>query len=65
LQLDPHRELLQAVPHPRSSTHCELVALQVLTDSLCSLQLIRGWSSRSTAEVLDCEKRAEMRKVIL
>ena len=76
MQLDPHRELLQAVPHPRSSTHCELLALQlvreisehpqlVLTDSLCSLQLIRGWSSRSTAEVLDCEERAEVRKFIL
>ena len=42
------------VPQPRSSTHCELVALslalemetpQVLTYSMASLLLLQGWGS--------------------
>ena len=49
------------VPSPCSSTHCVLVVLssalrhnpsEVSSDSLCSLQLLRCWGSRSTAAVL-------------
>ena len=65
----------QALVHvslPRSSTQCELVALGltsgfasppsvILTDSLCSLQLIRSWGKHSTASVLLSLDRAEVR----
>ena len=57
---------------PHSSTQCELVALtlvshfalsppRVLTDSLCSLQLLRSWAQRPMAAVLACQERAEVR----
>jgi hypothetical protein len=59
---------LATVPQPRSSTHCELVALTlvarfhpapslVLTDSLSSLQLIQSWGRRSPGVVLACPER--------
>ena len=64
------------VPHPRSSTHCELVALNlvprfnpcpplVLTDSLCALQLLGGWGRRPSRAVFACSERALVRQFIL
>ena len=68
------RHLCQ-VPDPRSSTQCELVALAmvslfqptpslVLTDSLCSLQQISAWSHKSSAAVLSCADRVEVRRFL-
>ena len=65
--------LLACVPHPRSSTHCELAALclaldlnpsHILTDSLCSLQLISGWGRWSSARMLRCPDRVEVRRFL-
>ena len=65
--------LLLHVPKPRSSTHCELLALElalglqpshVLTDSLCSLQLLQGWTSFSENRRLCCPDRVEVRRVL-
>lgn len=61
------------VPNARSSTECELVALclalqlrprQVLTDSLCALQLLRSWHSYGTRRVLRCDLRPLVRQVL-
>ena len=71
-QADSDLSLKCHVPFPRSSTQCELVALTlvahflrqpplVLTDSLCTLQLLRSWGFRSTSKVLCCPERAEVR----
>ena len=58
---------------PRSSTHCELAALglalqlhpvQVLTDSLVSLHMLRGWGSWSVERRLRCPDRREVRWVL-
>ena len=60
------------VPAPCSSTQCELAAISlasefkvqpklILTDSLCSLQLIASWSCKSAAAVLSCPHRVEVR----
>ena len=60
------------VGQPRSSTHCELIALglglqlatpasALLTDSLISLQLLRHWGSRSARRVLACADQVEIR----
>ena len=72
VQMDSGRQLQCGLQAARSSTQCELVALQlvrrlepppplVLTDSLCALQLIQGWGRRSTARILESEDRAEVR----
>ena len=74
-QVDGGQAVLCHVPAPRSSTHCELVALclvatfpkappLVLTDSLCALQLIRAWGSRTTKAVLACRERQEVRQFL-
>ena len=66
---------LVAIPSPRSSTHCELVALclaltfspppaAVLTDSLASLQRVRSWGTWPTARHLRCADRVEVRQFI-
>ena len=61
------------MPAARSSTHCELVALTlsmqllpelVLTDSLCALQLIRGWAGFAEARRLSCLDRVEVREFL-
>jgi hypothetical protein len=66
--------LLLHLPAARSSTHCELVALelalslhpaQVLTDSLCALHLLRGWAQMPEARRLRCPDRAEVRRVLV
>ena len=59
------------VEDPRSSTHCELVALHlsrqlrpapvILSESLVSLRLIAGWHRRSVRDVLECPDRLEVR----
>ncbi|MBU6429289.1 MAG: hypothetical protein KGR26_09785, partial [Cyanobacteria bacterium REEB65] len=60
------------VGEPRSSTQCELVALGlvaqlaatpslVLTDSLCALQLVKGWGRRCVRAVLACWERVAVR----
>ena len=58
---------------PRSSTHCELVALilalrqspaAVLTDSLASLAMLRGWDTWSSARTLACPDRVEIREAL-
>ena len=63
------------VPAPRSSTHCELVALslalameptppQVLTDSLVSLRLLAQWGAWPTRRTLGSVDRVEARRLI-
>ena len=61
------------VPAPRSSTHCELVALclamafdppQVLSDSLTSLSMVKGWGAWSASRILKCADRAEVRRLL-
>ena len=63
------------MPSTRSSTQCELVAFTlvahvqrqpplVLSDSLCALQLLRSWGTRSTNKVLCCPERAEVRQFL-
>lgn len=61
------------LPQPRSSTHCELVALalalgletpQVVTDSLTSLELLSRWPFYSAARILRCADRVEVRRVL-
>ena len=62
-----------SVPGATSSTQCELAALcmamalvppQVLTDSLCSLQLLRGWRNTMVPRVLQCDLRMLVRQVL-
>ena len=66
---------LATIPTPRSSTHCELVALclalslspvpsQILTDSLASLHLALGWGRWSVARTLRCADRVEIRQLV-
>ena len=66
---------LSTIATPRSSTQCELVALSlvsafqpspslILSDSLCSLQLIRSWGLRSTAASLSSVDRLEVRSFL-
>ena len=66
-------QVTATVSAPRSSTHCELIALilalqqrssVVLTDSLTSLQLIRNWATWPPARVLRCPDRAEVRQLL-
>ena len=71
--IDEDTTMVAHIPKPRSSTHCELVALclamqfsppQILTDSLVSLQLVRRWGSRTLAQVLACPDRPEVRQFL-
>ena len=73
VQPDTETTLQASVPAARSSTHCELAALclamtlqpsQVLTDSLCAMQLLHRWGSTPTARTLRCTDRMEVRQVI-
>ena len=75
LQRDSDLFFQATVPVPRSSTHCELVALNlvssfqppppvVLTDSLCSLQLIGSWGRRSLRSIYTCFERSLVRQFI-
>ena len=75
LQLSTSYSCLCSLGSPRSSTHCELVALSlvaqfhpaprlVLTDSLCALQLISSWERRPVRSVLSCTERVEVRTFI-
>ena len=75
LQWHTRRSVLVTVPQPRSSTHCELVALTlvaqfqpapalVLTDSLSALQLIASWGRRSLGTILSCPERAAVRQFL-
>ena len=63
------------VSTPHSSTQCELVALsllprfpavspRVLTDSLCSLQLLKSWAHRPLTTIMTCQERVEVRTVL-
>ena len=72
LQRDRQLQHLCTLSTPHSSTQCELVALSlvarfqpppslVLTDSLNSLQLISSWEQRSSARILACAERVEVR----
>ena len=72
---DTEDSLQVSVSYPRSSTHCELVALclaltlspspsQVLTDSLVSLQLLQHWGHWPAARTLSCPDRIEVRQLI-
>ena len=36
----------------------------VLTDSMCSLQLIRSWASRSELQILSCFERDEIQQFL-
>jgi len=58
---------------PRSSTHCELIALtlalelappQVLTDSLASLLLLKHWGSWPPRKILCYTDRLEVRRLV-
>ena len=73
VQLDTDIVLQLHLPQPRSSTHCELVALalamglgtpQVVTDSLTSLELLSRWPLLSAARILRCADRVEVRRVL-
>jgi hypothetical protein len=73
VQPDREATLQLHVPKPRSSTHCELMALalaleldtpQVLTDSLTSLRLLSSWPLYSTARILRCVDRVEVRRLL-
>jgi hypothetical protein len=68
----PDEEISAAVQlqEPRSSTHCELVALglalqleapTVLTDSLTALHLVAGWGRWPVDRMLRCPDRRELR----
>ena len=72
---DSEESRLVTVPCPRSSTHCELVALclalsldpippQILTDSLTSLRLAQAWGRWSVARTLQCMDRVEIRQLV-
>ena len=70
VQEDTATIVRRRVLQPRSSTHCELVALglgmelqppQMLTDSLAALHLIKGWGSWSVERMLHCADRREVR----
>ena len=70
---DSEESVTASVPAARSSTQCELVALclavqlspaLILTDSLCSLQLLRRWGVWPTARVLACMDRIEVRQLL-
>ena len=59
------------VPSPRSSTHCDLVALiialeleptQTLSNSLPALTVLQSWRRWSTRRVLDSMDRVEVRQ---
>jgi len=75
--VEPSGEVVRAVRvlSPRSSTHCELVALalalaleppplQVLSDSLVSLRLLERWGTYPARRVLGCQDRMEVRPVV-
>ena len=66
---------LATVPYPRSSTHCELVALcvaltltpvppRILKDSLTSLRLALSWGRWPVARTLHCADRVEVRQLV-
>ena len=72
-QPDTEETFMLHVPAARSSTQCELVALtlamqllpmQVLSDSLCALQLVRRWPEYSDARRLACPDRVEVRELL-
>ena len=61
------------LPRPRSSTHCELVALglglqlgtsHILTDSLAALHTVKGWGCWPVERMLRCADRREVRWVL-
>jgi len=71
VQPDAGLELLARVPSPRSSTHCELVALglgltleteQLLTDFLTALGMLKSWAEWPAARVLSCGDRVDVRR---
>ena len=73
MECDPELAFSLHVGAPRSSTHCELVALilalrqrppLVLTDSLAALSMLRGWGTWPLARVLACPDRVEIREAI-
>ena len=73
VQPDTDKALQLHVPEPQSMTHCELLALalalgletpQVVTDSLTSLRLLSRWPLYSTARILRCADRVEVRHVL-
>ena len=74
-QMSTNRRILCHMESPRSSTHCELVALtlaaqiappppRILTDSLCALQLLLSWGRRSPRAVLACPERDIIRQFL-
>ena len=73
VQPDTNTILHAWLPMAHSSTQCELAALclamtlhppQVLTDSLCSLQLLLRWGQLSSKRVLLCIDRFAVRQVV-
>ena len=61
------------MPEPRSSTNCELVALnlavqhsppQILTDSLAALLMLKNWGCWSSRRTLNCPDRVEVRQLL-
>ena len=72
-QPDTDAQVIASVVNPRSSTQCELTALvlavslqptHILTDSLTSLHLVRGWGAFPTARALGCADRVEVRQFL-
>ena len=73
VQPDTATTLQAHLPSACSSTQCELAALclalslsppQVLTDSLCSLQLLQRWHLFPPARVLLCPHRVSVRQLL-
>ena len=73
--VQPDEEMVRTVrvAAPRSSTHCELVALvmalgfrppHILTDSLAALHLLRSWGSWPTQRILQSADRMLVRQAI-
>ena len=70
---DTDSQLSLTISTPRSSTHCELVALclalqlsppQILTDSLTALQLITRWATLPPSRILRCPDRIDIRRFL-
>ena len=73
VQPDTEDVQTRRVPEPRSSTHCELVALllalelsptQILTDSLVALTMLRNWGCWSALRTLQSPDRVEVRRFV-
>ena len=64
VQVDEDIVQTSRITAPHSSTHCELVAPQILTDSLASLHLLQSWGRWAPQRTLQHPDRALVRQVL-